>query len=150
VFLERIAGLSAREVSVALLGFGAAGVAGSWIAGRLVDRDPLGATAGVAFMLCAVMSGIALLGGRGSLALYGVGALWGVAHAAAFVFNQVRVMTAGSQAPAFAASLNIALCNVGIAAGSAAGAWTAVRYGVEATMVSGAALAALGTGGRFC
>ena len=54
--------------------------------------------------------------------------IWGVAHAAGFVFCQVRVMAAAPEAPSFAGSHNISAANIGIAIGSFAGG-LAIEFG---------------------
>jgi MFS transporter, DHA1 family, inner membrane transport protein len=139
-YLETVGGFDGRQVAGALMGFGAAGLFGNWIAGRVVDRGPTAATAGAAFVLALATAAVSLGGGRPML-LLPVLALWGAAHAAAFVLCQVRVMLAGPQAPAFASSLNISVCNVGIAAGAAAGGWIVERHGIESIGFGGAVLA---------
>jgi predicted MFS family arabinose efflux permease len=42
--LERLAGFDGAKVGWTLMAFGVAGLGGNWLAGRLVDRSPLGAT----------------------------------------------------------------------------------------------------------
>jgi DHA1 family inner membrane transport protein len=125
-----------------LIGFGLAGVLGNWIAGRVVDRDPLAATGWVALILALAMAAIGLAEGSPTLLLFLVG-LWGAAHTAAFVFCQTSAMAAGSDAPAFAMSMNISVCNVGIALGAIIGGRVVDRYGPGASGY-GAALLAMG------
>jgi MFS transporter, DHA1 family, inner membrane transport protein len=141
-FLETAAGFDGRGVALALAGFGAAGLFGNWIAGRVVDRGPTAATAGVAVTLILATTAVALAGGTLRL-LLPLLAFWGAAHTAAFVLCQVRVMLAGKSAPAFASSLNISACNVGIAAGAVAGGWIVECCGIESIGVGSAGLAAL-------
>ena len=141
-FLETVAGFDGRQIAAALMGFGIAGVLGNWIAGRVVDRGPTAASAGVAALLMLAMVAISLAGGRLVL-LLPLLAVWGAAHTAAFLLCQVRVMLAAPVAPAFASSLNIAACNVGIAAGAEAGGWVVGQHGIGAIGYGGGALAAL-------
>jgi MFS transporter, DHA1 family, inner membrane transport protein len=141
-FLESVAGFDARRIAVTLMGFGMAGVFGNWIAGRVVDRGPMAATAGVAMVLTLAMAAVSLVGGRLML-LLPLLAIWGAAHTAAFLLCQVRVMLAAPAAPAFASSLNIAACNVGIAGGAEAGGWIVDHQGIGAVGFGGAALAGL-------
>ncbi|HEV7371521.1 hypothetical protein, partial [Arenibaculum sp.] len=68
------------------------------------------------------------------------------AHAAAFVLCQVRVMLAGSLAPAFAMSLNISASNLGIACGAALGGWAVERWGIANVGLAGAVPAVLAFG----
>lgn len=138
-FLETVVGFRGRGVAVALATFGMAGLAGNWIAGRVVERGPTAATAGTALVLALATATVSLAGANLVL-LMPILALWGAAHAAAFLLCQVRVMLAGSRAPAFAFSLNISACNVGIAAGAAAGGAVTLRFGVDAIGSAGAVL----------
>jgi MFS transporter, DHA1 family, inner membrane transport protein len=125
-----------------LIGFGLAGVLGNWIAGRVVDRDPLAATGLVALVLALAMAAAGLSGGSPTLLIVLIG-LWGGAHTAAFVFCQTSAMAAGSDAPAFAMSMNISVCNLGIALGAIIGGWIVNHYGSGASGY-GAALLAMG------
>jgi MFS transporter, DHA1 family, inner membrane transport protein len=141
-FLEEVAGFDGRGIAATLMGFGIAGVIGNWLAGRVVDRGPTAASAGVAALLMLAMAAVSLVGGRLVL-LLPLLAVWGAAHTAAFLLCQVRVMLAAPVAPAFASSLNIAACNLGIAGGAEAGGWIVDGYGIGAVGYAGAALAAL-------
>jgi DHA1 family inner membrane transport protein len=123
-----------------LIGFGVAGVLGNWIAGRVVDRDPLLATGWVALVLALAMAAIGLTEGSPTLLIVLVG-LWGAAHTAAFVFSQASAMMVGSDAPAFAMSLNISVCNLGIALGALIGGWVVDHYGAGASRYGAAVLA---------
>jgi DHA1 family inner membrane transport protein len=141
-FLETVAGFAGRDVALALMGFGVAGLLGNWIAGRAVDRAPTAATADAAIALALATAAVSLLGERPMLLLPLLG-FWGAAHAAAFVLCQVRVMLAGASAPAFASSLNISACNLGIAFGAVAGGWIVERNGIG-TIGFGSAVLAVG------
>jgi predicted MFS family arabinose efflux permease len=141
-FLETVAGFDGRRIAAALMGFGIAGVLGNWLAGRVVDRGPTAASAGVAFVLMLAMAAVSLAGDR-LLPLVALLAVWGAAHTAAFLLCQVRVMLAAPIAPAFASSLNIAACNLGIAAGAEAGGWIVGQHGIGAVGYGGGALAGL-------
>jgi MFS transporter, DHA1 family, inner membrane transport protein len=140
--LEMVAGFDAKRIAVALMGYGIAGVLGNWIAGRVVDRAPTAASAGVAALLMLTLAAVSLAGGR-LLLLLPLLALWGAAHTAAFLLCQVRVMLAAPGAPAFASSLNIAACNAGIAAGAEAGGWIVDQHGIGAIGFGAAVLAAV-------
>ena len=100
--LGTVADLDGATIAWALMGFGLAGAFGNWVAGRMVDRDPLAATAWVASALLLAMAAIAPAGQGPSVVLVLVADLWGAAHMAAFVISQVRVMRAAREAPAFA------------------------------------------------
>ena len=111
-----------------------------WIAGSVVSPNPTLASAIGAMVLALVMAAISASGTHLILLAALVG-MWGAAHTAAFVFCQVGAMTAGRDVPAFAMSLNISVCNLGIALGALAGGSVVDRFGVGAAAYAGAALA---------
>lgn len=144
-FLEAVAGFGGAEVALALAGFGLAGLLGNEIAGRIVDRGPIAATAGAAGILGVATAAVSLAGGA-LWALLPLLAIWGAAHTAIFVLCQVRVVLAGSRAKAFASSLNIAACNLGIALGAAGGGWVTEAHGIGAIGFGAGVLAAFALG----
>jgi len=125
-----------------LMAFGFAGVFGNWLSGRFVDRDPIAASAWVALALVFSMAVVAPAA-KSLLSLIFVAGLWGTAHMAAFVICQIRIMKAGEGAEAFALSLNISACNLGIGLGATLGGSIVTHHGVEAVGYGGAAVASI-------
>ncbi len=118
--LERLAGFDGARVGWYLMGFGAVGLIGNSLGGRAVDRHPLLASA--SFCAVMLMGLIALVPSiHSTYGLIVALALWGAAQAALFLVSHVRVIKAAPQAPAFAASLNIAGANLGIGLGAVIG-----------------------------
>ncbi|WP_338525328.1 MFS transporter [Pseudomonas batumici] len=118
--LERLAGFNGTVVGWCLMGFGAVGLIGNSLGGRMVDRHPLIAS----MVFCAFMIGgmVALVPSIHSiLGLAAALGVWGVTQAALFLISHVRLMKAAPHAPAFAASLNIAGGNLGIGLGAMVG-----------------------------
>lgn len=127
--LEGPLALSQSGVAVAMCAFGIAGIAGNHLASNRVGRRPLALTNVIAAFLVAIGAAMTAFIDYRLVAL----ALllpWGAAHTAAFVACQVRVMLAAQDAPAFATSLNIAVCNLGIAIGAFLGGWVVEQFGV--------------------
>lgn len=141
-FLDGIAGFVPSQTALALTGFGAIGLVSNDVAGRWVDRRPIAATAGAMLLLAAGTALLPVAGGSVQL-LLPVLALWGLAHGGCFVLCQVRVMSAGARAPAFASSLNIAASNLGIALGAAGGGAVVTHLGLELVGPASALLALL-------
>jgi DHA1 family inner membrane transport protein len=141
--LERVAGIAPVQVGWWLMGFGAVGLLGNYIGGRVVDGNPLGATAGFLLVLIAGMLGTMMTvqhHGPMALAL----AVWGLAYTALFPVCQVRVMQAGSAAQALAGTMNVSAANAGIGLGAILGGAAIGRWGVGSLMGLSAALAVLG------
>jgi len=118
--LERLAGFNGTVVGWCLMGFGAVGLIGNSLGGRMVDRHPLIAS----MVFCAFMIGgmVALVPSiHSALGLAAAMGVWGVTQAALFLVSHVRLMKVAPHAPAFAASLNIAGANLGIGLGALVG-----------------------------
>ncbi|WAH60601.1 MFS transporter [Pseudomonas silvicola] len=118
--LERLAGFDGALVGWCLMAFGAVGLLGNSLGGRLVDHHPLIASMLFsAFMVGGLVAVVPSIHSTFGLAL--ALAVWGVTQAAMFLVSQVRLIKAAPQAPAFAASLNIAGANLGIGLGAIVG-----------------------------
>jgi len=118
--LERIAGVAPAAVGWWLMGFGAIGMVGNWLGGRVVDRAPLGST--VFFLLLLSVGMLAAVPAASSPVLLALAlAAWGLAYTALFPICQVRVMQAGASAQAFAGSMNISAANAGTGLGAVLG-----------------------------
>lgn len=141
--LERVAGIPPGDVGWWLMGFGGVGVAGNWLGGRMVDGNPLGATAISLVLLIAGMTGTLLTASHhGWMAV--TLALWGLAYTALFPICQVRVMQAGQAAQALAATTNVSAANAGIGMGAIVGG-LAIQYRGITTLTSlSACIAVLG------
>ncbi|WP_397456289.1 MFS transporter [Pseudomonas versuta] len=127
--LERLAGFDGTLVGWCLMGFGAVGLIGNSLGGRMVDRHPLIASIVFsAFMIGAMVALIPSI--HSSLALAAAMAIWGITQSALFLVSHVRLMKAAPHAPAFAASLNIAGGNLGIGLGAMVGGQIIDTYGL--------------------
>lgn len=128
-----------------LLLFGVAGLAGNTLAGHGAGRAAGTASALVAALIA--LPGLALQSmPLPPLVLIPLLALWGAAHAAAFVICQLRVTRAAAQTPRLAAALNISAANLGIALGAAAGGWALAAGGIGALGWAGFGLGLLALG----
>ncbi|OKA18120.1 MFS transporter [Pseudomonas versuta] len=127
--LERLAGFDGTLVGWCLMGFGAVGLIGNSLGGRMVDRHPLIASIVFsAFMIGAMVALIPSI--HSSLALAAAMAIWGISQSALFLVSHVRLMKAAPHVPAFAASLNIAGGNLGIGLGAMVGGQVIDTYGL--------------------
>ncbi|HCA5810092.1 MFS transporter, partial [Pseudomonas aeruginosa] len=128
--LERIAGITPARIGWWLMGFGAVGLFGNWLGGRLVDRSPLRATALFLVLLALGMAASVPLAGQPLLFCLAL-ALWGVANTALYPVCQVRVMRSVQHAQALAATSNVAAANAGIGLGALLGGETIATLGLE-------------------
>lgn len=127
--LERIVGVAPLHVGWWLMGFGMIGLVGNWLGGRLVDRNPLKATAGFTLMLAVAMAA-SVPAAHSVVAFVAVLAAWGIAYTALFPICQVRAMKAGAQAQALAGTLNVSAANAGIGLGAIIGGLTITHAGL--------------------
>lgn len=128
--LERLAGIPSGQVGWWLMGFGAVGMIGNQLGGRMVDRSPLGA---MVLFLLVLGAGMLFAVPAASHHIWLVVALvaWGIAYTALFPICQVRVMQAGAKAQALAASMNISAANAGIGLGAIFGGLGIKHFGLE-------------------
>lgn len=141
-WFEDVLGLDVGGVALALLLFGAVGVAGNVVAERVAARFPLAATAFTSVTLAVAVNVAAWTGGSIPAAVIPL-AVWGVMHTAGVTLSQVRVTLAGATAPAFAMTLNISAANLGIAVGALTGGWAVDRLRMTGLGVMPAALTAV-------
>lgn len=118
--LEKIAGFHGSLVGWTLMGFGAVGLVGNWLGGKLVDWHPLGGSMIFSALMAAGLLALtaSMHSQWGMVATLGA---WGVAQAAMFLVSHVRLMKAAPHASGFAASLNISAANLGIGLGAIVG-----------------------------
>ncbi|OZI65635.1 MFS transporter [Bordetella genomosp. 1] len=129
--LERLAGFDGKIVGWSMMAFGAIGILGNWIGGRMVDKNPLGTTTLFAALMALGLSFVTSVMHNHPLLALTLG-LWGISQAALFIVCHVRVMKSAPQAPAFAASLNISGANIGIGLGAVVGGAIIDRLGLAA------------------
>ena len=118
--LERVAGVAPANVGWWLMGFGAIGLIGNWLGGKVVDRAPLRATASFAGLLALGMA-LCVLAAGSPLLFCAVLALWGIAYTGLFPICQVRVMKSATHSQALAGTANVSAANAGIGIGAMLG-----------------------------
>ncbi|WP_213878953.1 MFS transporter [Pseudomonas sp. dw_358] len=139
--LERLADIPASQVGWWLMGFGAMGMIGNHLGGSMVDRKPL--LAMVVFLLLAGAGMLAAVPlAPHHVALTVALMAWGIGYTALFVVCQVRVMQAGAQAQALAATLNISAANAGIGLGAIIGGVGIGHFGITSIGIIATLIAA--------
>ena len=118
--LQTLRGVPGSQVALYLMGFGAAGLVGNWIAGRYVDRAPL-ATTVVSLTLLSGASWAAVAWADAGVLFLVPLAVWGAAQSAGFIANQLRVMKQAPEAQEFASALSVTIAQIGIGAGALVG-----------------------------
>ncbi len=140
--LERSAGVPPGNVGWWLMGFGAVGLIGNYIAGRMVDKRGLVATILFCFVLAVGAASAALFSNNTPIFVVCLVA-WGIAHTALFPLSQVRVMNSTETGKAVAGTLNISAANGGIASGAIVGGWAISSGSIAMACIAGATLAVI-------
>ncbi|MFE6307426.1 MFS transporter [Nocardiopsis sp. NPDC057823] len=141
-FLEQVTGAGPGLVTVHLLAYGAAGVAGNFLGGAAAARRPGAAFAGAALLIAAATLLLPVLGGgaAGSLALL---VLWGAAYGAVPVCSQTLFARAVPGSPEVSAVLFTASFQATLSLGALAGGAVVDRSSPPAVMVLAGAVALL-------
>lgn len=138
------AGFTGLALSAVLFAYGAAGIGGIWLAGRITDQRPRRATAACALGVAVALTGLSTVA-RGSAAVTVAAVIvWGAAFTALPVCLQAAVLRVAPRSADTASALYVVAFQIGIGGGALAGSLL-VDTGVLAGLcVIGAALAASG------
>jgi predicted MFS family arabinose efflux permease len=145
VLVRRDAGLTGLALSVVLLAYGVAGIAGIGLTGWLTDRRPRLAAAGCAITLTAALAVMASAAHGSAVLTVAAVAAWGAAFTALPVVLQSAVLRVAPRSPDTASALYVVMFQVGIGGGALAGS-VLVDSGLPGQLpVTGTVLAAAGT-----
>ncbi|WP_395443912.1 hypothetical protein [Caulobacter sp. UC70_42] len=118
--LETVASIPTQHVGWWLMGFGAVGLIGNDLGGRMVANNPLRATSRAAAVLAVGMAVTVPLAPHAAGLIVAL-AVWGLANTALYPICQIRVMRTASHAQALAGTLNVSMANAGIGLGAIIG-----------------------------
>ena len=143
--MTHLAGATSTAIAICFALFGIAGLAGSFIATRIVGRIGAYVTAVVFFAAIALGSVLWTLGSSVLIAAGAASAVWGFGFAAANSMQQARLAGAAPAMAASAVALNSSAIYVGQAAGSSTGSlfYDAAQYVSMGWAASALALIAL-------
>ncbi|MBM7774654.1 putative MFS family arabinose efflux permease [Actinokineospora baliensis] len=141
-YLEDVVGISPGMVSVLLLVFGAAGIAGNFLAGGAVAKGLRRALVSAVALLAGSLLVISLTGGASTTAAVVLLVAWGLSYAALPVCLQTLVLRSAPEATDAASSLYVAVFNASIALGALGGGIAVESAGVGSVTVVGAVLVA--------
>lgn len=141
--LQVVSGVEVEWIGILLFAYGAAGIAGNFIAGPVASRQVGATLIVIAVALAATIFGFAAFGGTplgGAIILI----LWGVAYGGVSVALQTWMMKAAPSAVEIATSLFVAIFNVGIAIGSFAGGQVVDRFDLHINLLLAGVLPTIG------
>ncbi|KFI92318.1 major facilitator superfamily protein [Bifidobacterium saguini DSM 23967] len=141
-YFSAVMGIGDVALPVMLFVFGAVGVLGSWIAGRMLSTEPQFTQLVYGMLLLAVLLAVLLIPGR-AIAQVAVVILWGILFGVGNSLQQYIVTTSMPTAPEFANGMSIAFGNVGIAVGTAVGGAAITMYSIRAAAGAACLFAAI-------
>ncbi|MDO6427237.1 MFS transporter [Thalassotalea sp. 1_MG-2023] len=130
-FILTVTTFSNAAIGWLLVVFGGAGVVGNWLIGRSTFKQILQPTIYLMLIFFMAVLLLTFIGIYWKVLAIIILALWGATHMAAFVITQVRIMQVAKDHKAFALSLNMAICNLGISIGAMVGGWVSSQYAVD-------------------
>ncbi|MEV7574397.1 MFS transporter [Pseudarthrobacter sp. NPDC089323] len=137
-YLQQITRLSHAATSGLLMLFGAAGMGGNWIFGRLLERFATRAT--VFYPVALIISyGLVYLCGGSAHAMTALVVVWGAVHSGGLIVSQTWLSRETTAAPEFGNSLYMSFSNVGITLGAMLGGAVITWLGLDQLVLSGAA-----------
>lgn len=131
-YMAKVNHLSGVQVGNMLLLFGVTGVAGNWVAGKLLGKSIPATLTGVLLSLLVVYSLLYFTDGYNTATILLI-AVWGFVHTAGFIVGQAWINNAAPQAQEFANSLGISFGNLGLMAGTMFSGWVIAGAGVQYT-----------------
>lgn len=126
-YLGKVNNMSSDKISVMLLLFGAAGLPGNYVAGKLLGRSVTGATGLFLAGITLVSAGIYFSPQLGVPLII----VWGFLHTPCFLTGGAYMIAAAPEAPGFANSLAISFGNLGVSLGTALSGWVISSYGIH-------------------
>lgn len=148
-FMAQVAGMDNGLITVALVLFGVAGMAGSYLFSRLYDahKAPFltAFTAGIPLSLALMAPAAAVAGATGPVAIFAVCCVWGVSATAFNVACQAEIIgVTETEASAVAMSIFSGIFNLGIGLGTWVGGRVVDGPGIALIGFVGAAIGAAG------
>lgn len=141
--LQSVSGVEVEWIGALLFAYGAAGIAGNFVAGVVASRQIGMTLIVIAIALAATIFGFTAVGDTptgGAIILI----LWGMAYGGVSVALQTWMMKAAPSAIEIATSLFVSIFNVGIALGSFVGGRVVDRFDLLTNLLLAATLPTLG------
>jgi len=129
-FLSKVSLMNGKEISLMLLLFGGASVAGNWLAGILLSKNVMLTTRLFIIALIGVHMLAYFFGGM-FVPVTAIVTLWGLIHTGGFLICQTRISAEAPEAPELATSLMVSFGNAGFALGSFLGGIVITRFGIQ-------------------
>jgi DHA1 family inner membrane transport protein len=141
-YLQGVTGMTGAQVSLMLMIFGAAGVGGNWLAGRLLSKNVPKTT--IAFIvLLSISLVLVYFAGVALIPMMIIIVVWGFIHTGGFLISNVNVTATAPESPEFVNSIFTSCGNLAITIGSTLGGLTIAHLGIHQVIWTSIVLLAL-------
>lgn len=132
-YLGKVTHMNGAAISLMLLIFGGAGIAGNWLTGIALSKNVLVTTR--LFMLSLVIIHLmAYSFGGFFIPMAVIISVWGFIHTGGFLIGQTRSTSEAPEAPELAASLMVSFGNAGVTLGTLLGGLVITHFSVHEVM----------------
>lgn len=132
-YLGKVTHMNGAAISLMLLIFGGAGIAGNWLTGIALSKNVLVTTR--LFMLSLVIIHLmAYSFGGFFIPMAVIISVWGFIHTGGFLIGQTRSTSEAPEAPELAASLMVSFGNAGVTLGTLLGGLVITHFNVHEVM----------------
>jgi predicted MFS family arabinose efflux permease len=129
-YLGKITHMSGTQISLMLLLFGGAGIAGNWLTGIALSKN-VQLTNRVFLLSLVVIHLAAITFGGYFVAMAAIISVWGFVHTGGFLIGQTRSTSVAPEAPELAASLMVSFGNAGVTLGTVLGGFMINNFGTK-------------------
>jgi len=129
-YLGKLTQLNGKQISLMLLLFGAAGIAGNWLTGIALSKNVI-LTIRLFLSLLILAHLAAYTFGGLFIPMIFIISLWGLIQSGGFLIAQTRAIAEAPEAPELATSLMASFANAGITLGTLLGGAIIVAFGIH-------------------
>ena len=130
VYLAQITKMKGGQISLMLLLFGIAGVAGNWLAGKYLSKN-IDTTTLVFIVLLAIIHLLLFFFGPYFVPMMVMVFFWGLVHTGGFLISNVNVTSSATEAPEFVNSIFTSCGNLAVTIGSTIGGLAIAKAGIH-------------------
>lgn len=145
VYLAQITKMKGGQISLMLLLFGIAGVAGNWLAGKYLSKN-IDTTTLVFIVLLAIIHLLLFFFGSYFVPMMVMVFFWGLVHTGGFLISNVNVTSSATEAPEFVNSIFTSCGNLAVTIGSTIGGLAIAKAGIHQIPFTSIALLVLSLG----
>jgi len=132
-YLGKVTKMGGGAISIMLLLFGGAGIAGNWLTGIALSKNVLVTTR--IFMLSLILIHLLAYSFGGLfIPMAVIVSVWGFIHTGGFLIGQTRSTSEAPEAPELAASLMVSFGNAGVTLGTLLGGIVITQFSVHEVM----------------